>query len=380
MNSKYYDPYDIWSTERLGRLKSAYTQGAFTAKILMLFVGVIELLAPLRLRQILQIKKHQFAHVEAMKLSYEPKNTPLSFFSSTAINCHQGLAWGLPFKWFSKNGVYHANTPYITNTPYIMEVLLAWQGAEDEQRQAKKIFYATWFFLESLKVLHHSEKQLALSYAPIDEPRMVINANSYAAFAYALHVRYGKAENSQDASRKVLQLIHWIIAQQQKEGAWYYYADNETGNFIDCFHSCFVIKNLLKVKHLLCLEQPELSTIIDPAIQKGWAYIQTHFYDKKTGLCRRFIDKNNKDPFRWDLYDQAEYLGLLVDFNCLDVAQQFVQHIEKTFKIKDDWYCRIDIMGRHWGKNFMRWGIVPFLHHKSRMDAKRLKRDSLCVE
>ena len=59
---------------------------------------------------------------------------------------------------------------------------------------------------------------------------------------------------------------------------------------------------------------PELAERVDPAVQSGWSFLQNKLYDEKPGLCRRFIQKSVKDPFRWDLYDQAEYIGLLVDF------------------------------------------------------------------
>ncbi|MCK5697806.1 MAG: hypothetical protein KAI02_06570, partial [Gammaproteobacteria bacterium] len=201
-----------------------------------------------------------------------------------------------------------------------------------------------------------------------------VNANTYAAFAYALHVVYGKDAIKEPSKERVFKLINWVMGQQQKEGSWYYYADNDAGNFIDCFHSCFIIKNLLKVRKLLTIEDPHL----DHSINHGWDFIKNNFYDNKKGLCQRFIKKDIKDPFVWDLYDQAEYLGLLIDFNLLEEANIFSEHTEKIFKKGDDWYCKIDIFGRRWGKNFMRWGIVPFLYHKARLT--RANNDALCAE
>lgn len=61
-------------------------------------------------------------------------------------------------------------------------------------------------------------------------------------------------------------------------------------------------------------------------------------------------------------------LGLLVDFGHLDEAKGFASHVEDRFRKGDHWYCRIDIFDRRWGKDFLRWGIVPFQYHRARLD------------
>ncbi len=78
-----------------------------------------------------------------------------------------------------------------------------------------------------------------------------------------------------------------------------------------------------------------------------------------------------RDPFKLDLYDQAEYLGLLVDFDLLDEAVEFSARVEMRFRKGEHWYCRIDIFGRRWGKDFLRWGIVPFWYHRARLKKSR---------
>ncbi|HED14990.1 MAG TPA: hypothetical protein ENI62_15305 [Gammaproteobacteria bacterium] len=273
------------------------------------------------------------------------------------------MGWGLPFAWYSKNGVYDAHMPYVTNTPYVMEALLVLAELPDLHDEAMTLFHGTWGFLQSLHAMRESSDELALSYAPVDEPRVVVNANAYAAFAYALHARYGQEEVRDKARLKARKLVQWVVNQQQADGSWRYYADHETGNFIDCFHSCFVVKNLLKVSKLLS----ELSEFIHPVTDKGWEYIKSELYNGDTGFCRRFAVRAQRDLFRLDLYDQAEYLGLLVDFGLLNEAAEFATRVEKKFRKGDHWYCRIDILGRRWGRNFLRWGIVPFWYHRARL-------------
>ena len=359
----YYDPYDLWATRQLGKLKQGWGKGSPASRIILPAVGLIELLAPVAFRRLIGLRKNHYAHVEALLSNASMGQSDeelLRYFIESRIS---RSGWGLPFAWYSKNGVYGANTPYVTNTPYVMESLLNLAALPNCQSGAMVIFNDTWGFLESLKVMHEGDEGLALSYAPIDEPRMVVNANSYAAFAYALHAVYGKDELRESAKRKCERIVRWVVQQQAKNGSWFYYADKDTGNFIDCFHSCFVVKNLLKVSKLL----PDLSDFIRPVADNGWKYIQSELYDKDEGLCRRFAVRAQRDPFRWDLYDQAEYLGLLVDFGQLEEAKSFAERVEMKFRKGEHWYCRIDIFNRRWGKDFLRWGIVPFWYHSARL-------------
>ncbi len=365
-----YDPYDIWSIKFLGELKLNY-KNKISSKLFIYLIGIMELFFPIFLRKLLRLKKNNFPHVQAMLGIMNGASDDfdaISYYDKTHIDSNGGWGWGLPFKWYSKNGVYSEKTPYVTNTPYIMEHLLKLSLDEDKLKSEANMFYKTYLFVNSLKVMYENDNELCLSYAPVDEPLMVINANTYASFSFALHAIYGEESIRMEARAKSLKILCWVIKQQKGDGSWFYYAGYNEGNFIDCFHSCFVIKNLLKIKKLLKLNEPYL----DNSINTGWEFIKKNFYDANKGLCKRFIERDIKDPFVWDLYDQAEYLGLLVDFGMYNEAELFVHQVEKKFKKNNIWYCRIDILGRRWGKQFLRWGIIPFLYQKNRLKLKEI--------
>ncbi len=290
-----YDPYDLWATKSGVFIKRKYYSGDFSGKLGAILMGVFDWLLPSVSRKIFTVRKRCYPivvaqQIQILSLSSEISNNNVSALlqklkcvasDPTGVN---GWAWGLGFPWMSKNGLYSESLPFITHTPYAMEALLILSRQSSMSEEALTIFNDTWRFLESLLVMYQQDEQLALSYAPVNEPRIVVNANSYAAYAYALHAIYGKKEQRNIAEHRIKQLIHWVLAQQQNNGSWYYYADSNSGNFIDCFHSCFVIKNLLKVKKLMAINKPEL----DKAILDGWQFIKNNFFDNKKGLCRRF--------------------------------------------------------------------------------------------
>jgi len=375
-----YDPYDLWSTPIGVKARDYYYRGLLIGKFGAVTLGVLDWLMPHMVRRLANAKARHYPIVishEILRLYLLDEldallaASLLEQLAESAIdpNGTTGWSWGLGFSWMSKNGLYPDNIPFVTHTPYAMQALLVLMKFPTLEAKASKMFLSTWDFLESLKVMHEDNDTLALSYAPIDEPRIVINANSYAAHAYAMHAVFGKSSHKKVARKKTEKLLRWINAQQQKEGSWNYYADDHAGNFIDCFHSCFVVKNLHEVQTLI----PDLVSLTSSSIHNGWKFIQCKLYDEKNELCRRFIKKHINDPYKWDLYDQAEYLGLLVRFNEIEQARQVETQIIKRFTKGEDWYCRIDIFNRQWGKNFQRWGLVPFKLAQDQLKAHSAK-------
>ena len=361
MNS--FDPFDIWATDRIGELKSSWYAGKKMVLPLIACVYFLDLIAPRLLRRTLGVSKSNFAHVLAFLHSTKYALSDSEFVERVS-KMRAGFGWGLGFKWYSANGVYAASVPFITSTPYVMNTLLDIDCSCPAKSYARKLFDETWLFLNSLKVMHEDDKTLALSYSPKHEPYIVVNANSYAAWAYAMHARNGAPKLRKEAKAKALKIVRWIIAQQYDDGRWYYLADRGPHDMIDGFHSCFVVRNLLHVQKLI----PSASPLIQDAVERGWSYIKRDLFDRSVGLLRRYSVISRLDPFRYDLYDQAEYLGLLIDFGELEEACDLQKRVHKRFVKNGTWYCRIDRLGRCWGPDFLRWGIAQFWANEARLE------------
>jgi hypothetical protein len=365
---KTYDPYDLWALDLGVNVRRNYYEGKKTGKLRAITLGLLDWLFPLASRRLLNCPRKLHPITAALLCLTEiknGKNSGIPEFEEYWIGTFSELAakqgdpywaWGLGFPWMSKNGLYGPDIPFVTHTPYVMEALSNFRNP-----RAVEMLDGTWKFLDNLIVMSDGDSELALSYAPIHEPRIVVNANSYAAYAYALHAARGYAQ--QQSLDRSFKLANWILNNQNEDGLWWYYADNLPGNFIDCFHTCFVIKNLVKASSLI----PELQDMCRPAIDRGRNAIRSSFIDAKSGLCRRFVVRDFKDPFVWDLYDQAEYLGLLIDFGHLDDASEFLGRIGNAFVAKGLICARIDMFGRKWGTDFLRWGIAPLHYQAARL-------------
>lgn len=381
-----FDPYDLWSTPLAVNIRRLYYEGKLLGKLYAVLLSIADWLAPSLLRNYLRMEPKPYAILTAHECLRSKIVCDKMFFSGylEELRCVavdpsdiDHLAWGLGFPWMSKNGLYGPEIPFITHTPYAMEALLEISTGlkAHEHAVAMNMFHGTWFFLKTLKVMHEDKNCIAFSYAPIVEPHIIINANSYAALAYALHAIHGKDDIRQFARSLAIRVLRWVVSQQNPDGSWFYTADRGPWDMIDGFHSCFVVKNLLKVRQLL----PETTHLVDDAISHGWLFIRNSIFDSHEGLCRRYVIRPRRDPFKWELYDQAEYLGLLVDFGLLEEAQVFARVVEQRFRKGEYWYCRIDFLGRRWGRDFMRWGIAPFQYHKARLLQALEARKSICA-
>jgi hypothetical protein len=133
-------------------------------------------------------------------------------------------------------------------------------------------------------------------------------------------------------------------------------------SFIDCFHSCIVLKNLFKTN------QARLLPGSDDAIAKGYAYVKSAFFDEKRSLFRRFSLTNKPGIVRFDLYDNAEVLNLAVLLGDWDLAGKILQSLRTHFCQGTDIYSQIDLTGTLRNRNTLRWAVMPFLHAASQMD------------
>ncbi|MBI1194364.1 MAG: hypothetical protein GC138_00755, partial [Gammaproteobacteria bacterium] len=328
-----HDPYDLWMTRVGVGVKDRFYRGRLSGKVGAVAIGLADWLTPEWSRSLLHAPKRQFPITAAQWIlsqdSIEDPGGALAHLRSLASSRQDlyGLSWGLGFPWMSKNGLYDEDTPFVTHAPYCLEALLYLASISDAGVAAEALadFRRTRPFFDALKIMFEDDGRLALSYAPIDEPRIVVNANAYAAYSYAM---FTAVDGDADAHDRVERLLRWVLAEQCEDGSWYYYADRDQGNFIDGFHSCFVLKNLIKTARCL----PEFSGMIDEAVVRGVAFLERSFLDPESGLLKRFVERDIKDPFHWDLYDQAEYLGLLNLLGRVSDAERFAAHVRSRFE------------------------------------------------
>jgi hypothetical protein len=201
--------------------------------------------------------------------------------------------------------------------------------------------------------MEEDDEVLATSYGPWRD-RIVVNAVAYTLYAYSLLLPYTSARRAPDLLRKIGKLYRYIRRHQRSDGSWLYSPHGRS--FIDCFHTCMVLKNLIKTSRAVEL------TDSAAVLQAGYTYLRRAFFDERALLFRRFSISNKPSLVRFDLYDNAEALNLALltrDFALADcLLSSILQHFAEGTNI----YSQIDVLGLRRNRNTLRWAVMPLLY------------------
>ena len=230
---------------------------------------------------------------------------------------HDHYCWGYPFHWETRLGTMRAGTPLITTLPYAYEAFL--QVYEIDRNRK-------WLaIMESIAEHAHndyhdlitSEDASSCSYTPDpNDPCGVINASAYRAF---LLTRAGLDFSRDDYRRVAERNLNFVLESQNADGSWYYSTDGER-DFVDHFHTCFVLKALAKIEALTGNRR------CTKAIERGVDYYVNNLFDDE-GLPKPFSRRPRLTVYRRELYDYAE---------CINVGVLLKGRFTKLDKIVSD--------------------------------------------
>ena len=206
--------------------------------------------------------------------------------------------WGYPFDWVTRGGVLKKDTPLITTTPYVYEAFL--QGFKATQRDGWKQVLAS--------IAHHARFEIkdfetspaasSCSYSPFDGGG-VINAAAYRAF---LLFSASQSFSNDDYRKTAERNLNFVLEAQNPDGSWYYAVDG-VRDFVDHFHTCFVMKALGKI-YTATGDEGCYS-----ALAKGTEYYLKNLFDEE-GLPKPFSKAPRLTVYKRELYDCAECINL----------------------------------------------------------------------
>lgn len=208
--------------------------------------------------------------------------------------------WGYPFDWVTRNGTIPAQTPLITSTPYAYEAFLQVHrlAPRDEWRDILRSIAR--HAARDIKDFPVSESASSCSYTPYDGGG-VINAAAYRAFLLTSAAIELESDEYQAIADRNLE---FVLGAQNADGSWYYATDG-VRDFVDHFHTCFVMKALAKIHALSGHEQTR------EALSRGVEYYTTHLFDED-GLPKPFAKAPRLTVYKRELYDCAECINLCV--------------------------------------------------------------------
>jgi hypothetical protein len=211
---------------------------------------------------------------------------------------YEHYCWGYPFDWETCNGTITRDTPLITTTPYVYEAFLQAYQQEARQEWRQILESIVQHVVTDIHDVDTSPHSSTCSYTPHGEWG-VINASAYRAFLLT------SASQALEDKRlwKIAELnIHFVLDNQNPDGSWYYAVDG-VRNFVDHFHTCFVMKALAKIEQLTGHEGCR------QALARAVGYYVAYLFDEQ-GLPKPFSRAPRLTVYRHELYDYAECVNL----------------------------------------------------------------------
>jgi hypothetical protein len=250
--------------------------------------------------------------------------------------------WGYPFNWVTLNGVIKKQTPLITTTPYCYEAFLQVYEilgrASDVQPptsdlrpltsrrgvgppgpeavlRPRELLDECKRILESIarhacndnRDFKTSETASSCSYTPFDQSGGVVNAAAYRAF---LLTSASRVFSNEHYWKKAERNLTFVLGAQKPDGSWPYAVDS-VRDFVDHYHTCFVMKALAKIHRLTG------DKAVAAALGKGVGYYLRNLFDKQA-LPKPFAKAPRLTVYKRELYDFAECINL-----CLLLSDRF---------------------------------------------------------
>jgi len=225
----------------------------------------------------------------------------LEVLMQTRSHGYSRYCWGYPFHWETRRGTMREGTPLITTVPYAYEAFLQVYQIDGNQKWLDIMQSIAQHALLDYRDFTTSTDASSCSYSPNDDESGVINASAYRAFLLTrAAVDFSQADYKEAADRN----LNFVIESQNPDGSWYYSTDGQR-DFVDHFHTCFVLKALAKIEALTGNQQ------CTQAIERGVDYYVKNLFDDE-GLPKPFSRRPRLTVYRRELYDYAECINVAV--------------------------------------------------------------------
>lgn len=225
----------------------------------------------------------------------------LDVLGQTRCPGYEYFCWGYPFDWVTAaNGTIAAGTPLITTTPYVFEAFSQAYRMDKNEKWLAILRSIAEHAVRDIKDFSTSSSASTCSYTPFDQGG-VINASAYR----ALLLTSASVELSEEKYWNVAERnLQFVLQSQQPNGSWYYSVDGKR-DFVDHFHTCFVLKSLAKIERITGHQGAR------EAIGRGVAYYVSNLFDEH-GLPKPFSKAPRQTVYKRELYDYAECINLCV--------------------------------------------------------------------
>jgi hypothetical protein len=336
-----YDQYDFWSTGYGIKSKAIYYKTKIAGIPFVAPIFLAEIFYPKIRKSLVERKRFPIADAHFIlgflnlfevtsdaKYLDEAKKVATDLLK-TSVPGFSGYCWGYPFDWMTTRGLWTSGIPLITTTGYCYEAFIKLFKITNQNEYLDIAYSIFTFTLKDLKDTPIEKGISSGSYSPIDNSQ-IVNANAYRSYVL---IDGAKRFNNDEALQKATLNINFILKNQNEDGSWKYAINDERDNFVDHFHTCFVLKNLYKLNQVLNEER------IDDVIKKGFDFYKKNLFDK-TGSPKPFAKLSRVNIVKRELYDYAEGISLCLLMESSDkeagkLAEHMVQEVIHLYQNKN---------------------------------------------
>ena len=267
----------------------------------------------------------------------------------------------------------------ITSVPYVYEAFRQVYELDENPQWLEIMRSIAQHALDDYQDFEFSASASTCCYCPgPDNSSGVINASAYRAFLLIQAALDFSEPKYQKAAERNL---NFVIESQNPNGSWYYSTDN-VRDFVDHFHTCFVLKTLAKIDHLT--GSPRCRS----ALERGVGYYVKNLFDSN-GLPMPFSKPPRLTVYRRELYDYAECINVTVllqgRFPELDriltlVLTDLLQRWQKpdgSFRARELMVGWDNVPMHRWAQSQMFRSLCFFLSKNRKKSEERVYQDSL---
>ena len=222
----------------------------------------------------------------------------LEALTKTRCRGYANYCWGYPFSWETRHGTFREETPLITSVPYMYEAFRQVYEIDGNPKWREIMESIARHAADDYRDFRTSENASTCSYTPQMEPG-VINASAYRAFLLTKAALDFCEERYLEIAERNL---NFVLESQNPDGSWFYSTGGER-DFVDHFHTCFVLKALAKIEVMTGNQRCTM------AIERGVNYYVKNLFDEN-GLPKPFSRRPRLTVYRHELYDYAECINL----------------------------------------------------------------------
>lgn len=232
------------------------------------------------------------------KVYFEKAAHFLEVLEETRCPGFKEFCWGYPFDWVTRSGLIPTGTPLITTTPYVFEAFLHMEQLQPHLKWNRILRSIARHVSCDIRDLKLSDTASTCSYTPFDKTG-VVNASAYRAFTLTSAAKHFNESHFLEIARANL---NFVLETQNADGSWPYAVDGKR-DFVDHFHTCFVMKSLAKI-YLLTGDEDCLK-----ALTRGMDFYLNNLFSED-GMPRPFAKAPRLTVYRHELYDCAECINL----------------------------------------------------------------------